>query len=244
MRSKPVLIFQHNLIRPPGYFADYLARSGVTTMTLLVGSKRDLPSKRMLRDISGLAVFGTDFSVSDAPAWLAFEIDLVRRALDADLPVFGHGLGAQVLAELTGGSVHCSSAPEIGWYPLALRPEALHTPWLERLSSKPYTAFMCHEHALKHPPDSVPLLSSAASPCQAFAYRSSIGVQFHAEITPSTFRAWLPVLLERLPPPSFSVQSASELEDEISRKIAAQRYLSAALYGYWTTQLGNDSKVC
>ena len=244
MRTKPVLIFQHNHVRPPGYFADYLARSGVTTMTLLVASKRDVPDKRILHDSSGLAIFGADFSVSNSPPWLAFEMDLVRCALDADLPVFGHGLGAQILAELTGGSVQGEYAPAIGWYPLMLRPEVSHTPWLERLSCTPHSGFMCHEHALEHPPDSVPLLSSAVSPCQAFAYRSSIGMQFHAEITPSTFRAWLPVLLERLPPPSFSVQSASELEDEISRKIAAQRRISAALYGYWTTQLGQDSGVC
>ena len=244
MRTKPVLIIQHSTLRPPGYFADFLARSGIATMTLLVGSKPDLPDKDILRDIAGIAIFGADFSLLDAPPWLCFEIELIRRALDTDLPIFGHGLGGEILAEAMGGSLCRMSAPEIGWFPLALRSEVSNTPWLERLSVPSHTVFMCHQHALKHPPDSVPLLSSAMSPCQAFAHRSSVALTFYAELTPATFRTWLPELLEYLPPPSFGVQSASELEDEISRKIAAQRHLSAALYGYWAAQLDRDSRVC
>ena len=243
MPAKPILILQHQHNHPPGFFAEFLARAGLATMTLLVRCERDVPSKSMLREISGLAIFGGEYVINERPPWLAGEMRFIRGALDAGFAIFGHGEGGQMLAQAAGGGMRPNTAPEIGWFPLSLRPEAAHTPWLERLSGKSCTAFMRHADAFETPPGAVPLLSSTLSPCQAFVFGASIGVRFHPEITQATFRDWLPEILQHLPPPSISVQTAAELEADVLRKIAAGRELSRIFYEYWATQFEIRSRA-
>jgi GMP synthase (glutamine-hydrolysing) len=212
-------------------------------MTLLVRGAADVPSDAALRDVSGIAIFGGDFCLNEPPSWLEREIRFIRGALDRGFPVFGHGVGGSILAQAAGGGVHRIAGPEIGWLPLSLRPEAARTPWLDRLSGVAHLAFMRHTDAFETPPGAVPLLSSTLSPCQAFALDGSIGVRFHPEVTHAILREWLPKIVERLPPPSITVQTAAELETDVSRKITAGRELSAVFYRYWATQLDVRSRA-
>src|SRR5205823_132054 len=72
-----------------------------------------------LPDVSGaafLASLGSIHSVTqDDPEWVPAEVDAVRQAVDADVPVLGLCFGGQVLSLVLGGGVDRLEETEIGW---------------------------------------------------------------------------------------------------------------------------------
>ena len=61
---------------------------------------------------------GASWSAYDASlhSWLLPELQLLRDAHEAQVPVLGVCFGGQLLAAAHGGSVARSAHPEIGWY--------------------------------------------------------------------------------------------------------------------------------
>jgi GMP synthase-like glutamine amidotransferase len=131
-----------------------------------------------------LIPLGAPWSVYDRSAvapWIDSEVELLRAAHTADLPVLGICFGAQALATALGGRVERAPLPEIGWLTVVSdAPELISPgPW-----------FQWHFDRFVTPPGAVELARSAVGP-QAFRVGRSLGVQFHPEITEETLRQWL-----------------------------------------------------
>jgi GMP synthase-like glutamine amidotransferase len=116
--------------------------------------------------------------------WLAGEKAFVAKAIDADKPVLGICLGAQLLADVLGGNVSKGTQPEIGWYPVELTPAGHAHPLFAGFPTR-FTALHWHGDTFSIPPGATHAASSAACANQAFAYHGSrvVGLQFHLEET-------------------------------------------------------------
>lgn len=149
------------------------------------GERRDL-----------LVVLGGPMSVGDTAEypWLVGEKQFLRAALERGEMILGICLGAQLLAELLGGTVTQNVAgPEIGWFPVALDPAARDLRWFSRFPDS-VMAFHWHGDTFSLPPNAVPIGNSAACANQGFAWGGHVlGLQFHLEAT----REWILGLMER-----------------------------------------------
>jgi GMP synthase-like glutamine amidotransferase len=124
--------------------------------------------------------------------WLRATKDLLRAAVAADVPTLGVCLGAQLLAEATGGRVERGDAgPELGARLVAKRDAAWGD---ELLGDAPLTPIVVqwHEDAIVDlPPGAVHLASSPRYAHQAFRVgQRAWGLQFHVETTPEMVRHW------------------------------------------------------
>ncbi len=143
-----------------------------------------------LHDFDMLAVMGGPMSVHDEDdfPWLKEEKIFIRNAIDAGKAVIGICLGAQIIAEVTGGEVEACDKKEIGWYPITLTPEGRHNPIFSHLPVS-LVVFHWHGEAFSLPPRAKLIASSEANPNQVFVIGDNvIGMQCHFEITPDSVR--------------------------------------------------------
>jgi GMP synthase-like glutamine amidotransferase len=137
----------------------------------------DLPDPR---GYDAVLVLGARWGVySDAVAsWVKPELELLRTADEADVPVFGICFGGQMLAQAHGGSVAASPVPEVGPHVVSGVPAVagVWTQW--------------HYDRFVPPADATVIGVNAAAP-QAFVLRRNLAVQFHPEIDADSLVGWL-----------------------------------------------------
>ena len=174
-----VLFISHEAGVLPGYLGEAAQRRGMAVDVCDVWDGGTLPEPGSHDLIVPLG--SAEAAYDDGVPWLAAELDLLRRAAAADLPIFGVCFGAQALARALGGTVTRASRPEIGWYEIeSERPDVIEPgPWLE-----------WHFDVLLPPPGSQILARSAVG-VQAWRRDRLLGVQFHPEVTPAILDAWI-----------------------------------------------------
>ncbi len=142
---------------------------------------------------SGLVVMGGPMNVDEVDRYpfLRAEVGWIREAVEAEIPVLGVCLGAQLLAKALGAAVYPNRVKEIGWYEIELTPEAASDPLFEGCSPR-QTVFQWHGDTFDLPTGAVHLATSALCRHQAFRYGpSAYGLQFHAEMTAALVDDWL-----------------------------------------------------
>ena len=108
------------------------------------------------------------------------EIEWLRDADAAGVPILGICFGAQALATALGGCVHKLSTPEVGWVTVASNDD-------DRIPAGPWMAW--HEDGFTLPPLAYELASNAFG-VQAFCHCRHLAVQFHPEVTPEIVEGW------------------------------------------------------
>ncbi len=117
------------------------------------------------------------------------EIAAIAARLDADKPILGICLGAQLMAVALGARVAPGPVKEIGWAPLALTPDG-ETSVLSPLGTTPVLHW--HGDNCELPAGCMRLASTRHCPVQAFMRTSSqLALQFHLETEPARFESWL-----------------------------------------------------
>src|SRR5262245_13216678 len=186
-----LLVFQHIANQILGTLDPLLRRERIRIR--YVNYDRHPDARPTLDGYDGLVVLGGPMNVDDAERapHLRHEIDVIREALDRDLPVLGICLGAQLLAHALGAHVGRAPKPEIGWYDVAFQEEARsddllgHVDPIERL-------FQWHGDAFDLPRGAVHLASTAGCPNQAFRVGDRAwGFQFHLEVDEPMIDRWL-----------------------------------------------------
>ena len=158
---KPVVIFRHAPTEGPGYFATYLSRNGVPWEIVKIDEGEPVPHD--VKAFSGLAFMGGPMSVNDALPWIAAVLDLIRSALEADIPVVGHCLGGQLMARALGGTVTRHPIKEIGWGEITPTRTSLAKRWLgDDLTS--FTGFHWHGESFSIPAGAERVLSALCVP--------------------------------------------------------------------------------
>ena len=162
----------------------------------IVGPETGTPLPDDLRGYDALVVLGGSPGPEDdevAP-WMPQTRELVRQALDAQVPYLGICLGAQVLGVVAGGAVAEAEHPEVGLSRFELTPEAAGDPLLGALQADPGPLRALQWHFLEVtdlPQGSVSLARSPACANQAFRVGPNAwGLQFHLEADAEIARGW------------------------------------------------------
>jgi len=144
-------------------------------------------------DWAALIVLGGPMNVdqTDRFPFLAWETGWIRQALDAQLPLLGICLGAQLLARSLGSRVYPNGVKEIGWYPIQITPDGQQD--LLFAGSQPIeSAFHWHGDTFDLPTGAKLLAFSELCRNQAFRFGPSAwGLQFHLEMTGEMIDEWL-----------------------------------------------------
>jgi GMP synthase-like glutamine amidotransferase len=113
--------------------------------------------------------------------WLLPEMELLRAAHHAGIPIFGICFGGQLMARILGGNVAPGPNPELGWTHVeTLVDDGFPTgPWFES-----------HNDRWQLPSGARELAATVLA-SQAFTLHRTLAVQFHPEIDPETLDVWL-----------------------------------------------------
>lgn len=228
-----VLVVQHVDPETPGILTEILEERGIAIDTIRTYRGERVPESASGR--SGLVVMGGPMGVYEEPRYphLGAEIRLLRSALEEGLPVLGICLGSQLLAAALGARV-APGTREIGWFPVALSPEAASDRLWSGIES-PFTPFHWHGDAFDLPSGCVALARSERTAFQAFAYREqAYGFLFHLEVTEPMVRAMTGAFPEEL-------AAAGGDRDELLRGAAgalpAIREIATTVLGRWADRL-------
>ena len=151
--------------------------------------------QRPLDQYSGLVVLGGDENINqvDRYPYLEREYEIVNDWIEADRPLFGVCLGAQMIAHVSGGSVFKASEREFGWEQIDVLPAGRDDP-VTGFGADTLIGLAWHDYAFEPPPGSTTLASNSVC-VQAFRYGEAWGFQHHPEIEGSVLDHWLAPLL-------------------------------------------------
>lgn len=130
-----------------------------------------------------LIVLGGQMCTDEKAAYpfLEQELALLSKCVRADVPTLGICLGAQLLAEATGGTVR-HDEPEIGYAPVRLTDAGREDPLMSGFVDGTPT-FNAHRDFITAGPDVVVLAESDRAPVHAFRVGTRVyGLQFHPEM--------------------------------------------------------------
>jgi GMP synthase-like glutamine amidotransferase len=222
------LIIQHEEPTPPGFVNEWLDEHGaiVETLRIDIDDREVDPSDYDLIVSLGAECAAFDDSMPFVPR----EARLMRRAVDADVPVLGLCFGGQMLARVLGGEVFRSDVSEIGW--LAVRsnePELVpEGPW-----------FQWHFDAFTVPPGATLIAESDVGP-QAFVAGRSLGLQFHPEVTTEIMDDWVRVYRHELDADGVDPDA---LLEETKRRAPETRQMSRQLLERYLSDIAGLSST-
>lgn len=121
--------------------------------------------------------------------WLPAEKKFIGKAIAANKIVLGICFGAQLIADVLGARVVRNPHKEIGWFPVALRPEGIESAPFKDFPTQ-FPAFHWHGDTFSLPPGAAMLAQSEACPAQAFSANGGrvLALQFHLESSMESVR--------------------------------------------------------
>jgi len=183
-----LLVLQHIACEPPAAFEDELRERGLDLVRVELDEGEPLPD---WREFPAIVVMGGPMGAYEEAEhpWLAAEKRLLREAVDADVPVWGVCLGAQLLAGALGARVYPGERPEVGLLPVELTPAASSDPVFGEAPPS-FPTLQWHGDTFDLPAGATLLASSPAYPNQAFRIGRSYALQFHIEVSLELATEW------------------------------------------------------
>jgi GMP synthase-like glutamine amidotransferase len=178
--------------------------------------------------IDFLVVLGGPMDADDevASPWLHVEKHYIAECIAAGHPVLGICLGAQIIAEVLGGTVKRNPEKEIGWHTIERTAFGESEPFFAQW---PQCAVVgqWHGDTFDLPGGLEPVYSSEACANQAFVFgRRVVGLQFHLEWSEESLGKLIEECQAELDATdAMWVMSASEMRDEAPERIAINREL-------------------
>ena len=186
-----VLFMQHDPFSPPRLVAERFEELGFEAVeeTIVDAHLYDTPGEATHefpdpRDFDVIVPMGSPWGAWDDSkigSWLLPELQWLRDADAAGVPVLGICFGGQLLARAHGGSVGRAPDCEIGWTSLWSEDESLIDPG-------PWFSFHFDRWELPPGADEIARTSRAS---QAFTLRKNLALQFHPELTGDMLEGWL-----------------------------------------------------
>jgi GMP synthase (glutamine-hydrolysing) len=233
-----ILVFKHVPYEGPATITDWAARAGhvidIHEWYQTPTAPDELPDY--------LIIMGGPMNVDEEQEypWLAAEKTYIRKALDADIPVLGICLGAQLIAAVLGEKVYPGPHRELGWLPLTFAPEASQHSTLRAFTelnsdadSDDVNVFHWHGDTFDLPAGATLLGSTDGCRNQGFAWRNAVGLQFHIEMDQSV----LTKLIQEHRLPEWSgiyIASSEAILSDTTKYQTACRKILFRLLGLWS----------
>lgn len=189
MTTRRILELRHVECEGPAAYLPVLKEyAEVVTVRLW---KEPVPSDL---DFVAIVVMGGPMGANDGGTipWIDEEIDYLRSAVDASVPVWGVCLGAQLLAAALGARVYTGAVPEVGVGRVDLTGRGVVDPVWGGLPTA-FRALQWHSDTFDVPDGAELLASSTDYPNQMFRYGSSYAIQFHLEVDAELAQQWLQI---------------------------------------------------
>ncbi len=182
-----------------------------------------------LESFAMLVVMGGPMGIYDEQGypWLGPEKVFLRQAIEAEKPVLGICLGAQLVADVLGAKVQANKDKEIGWFPV-VRGENIPEP-LREILPKTQTVFHWHGDTFDLPVGAVHLYASNGCRHQAFVLdKRVIALQFHLETTAESARLLLDNCRHELVPGPW-IQTERQIADGSEKNSGINRTMEQIL---------------
>ncbi len=186
-----VIAIRHLCFEDLGSLARVLAERGLAPRYLDAGID-DLAALDPLAPAL-LVILGGPIGVNDGTDYpfLADELALLQRRLDADLPTLGICLGAQLIAHALDCPVYPGPGKEIGWQPLQLTQAGRAGP-MRHLDGASTSMLHWHGDTFELPANATLLASTPLCRHQAFTWgRATLALQCHPELVAGQIERWL-----------------------------------------------------
>lgn len=179
-----ILFLLHAPFELPGIIESWASEKGFELSYASPFAGENLPKSNLAIDLI-ISMGGPQSAALDLSnyTYLNDEVDLIRNALKASIPVLGFCLGAQLIGEALGARTERSPYKEIGIYPITLTEKGARDPLLQGL---PNTFLVPHWHSDMPglTKEAKILATSSACPRQIIRYLPhAYGFQCHPEMT-------------------------------------------------------------
>ena len=235
MASRPVAIFRFNPTEGPAYFADWLDAQKIPWQLVPLDEGAGVPIDP--RAFAGIGLMGGPMSVNDALPWIAPLSALLRAAVERAVPVIGHCLGGQLLAQALGARVTRTPMPEIGWIDVETTDSGARAAWFGGHAR--FTPFQWHYDVFDVPAGATRVLTNRFNPNQAYVIDDRhIGFQCHIEMTDELVRTWCRTGAGEIAAPEApALQSRDEILRDLPERLAALQAIAGAVYARWVQKL-------
>lgn len=234
---KPVRIFRHVACEGPGYLGTFLERHNIPFELICIDEGVTVP--KALDDVSGLIFMGGSMNVTDPLQWVSEEKELIRNAINKNIPVMGNCLGAQLMSAALGGTITHDENMEIGWHKIEADVNNADNEWLKDLPDN-FIPFHWHADTFSIPEEATVLFHSKCRMNQAFMIKNSIALQFHLEMTTEMVEEWVSLFKGDLEQGHPCVQNADEILLNLKKKIDALHQHADFFYAKWIKGLNNN----
>lgn len=184
------LFIEHDHVSPPGLVGERLDHHGYEIVEHLIVPEERFYDPRVTaeypdpREFDVIVPMGAPWAAYDRDlvgSWVLPELDFLREADAAEVPVLGICFGGQLLALAHGGSVAQGPAPEFAWV-------QIETDEPDVVSAGPWFQWHFDRWTL---PSGAQELARTPVASQAFLLRRNFAVQFHPELAADALRGWL-----------------------------------------------------
>ncbi|MEO5764883.1 MAG: type 1 glutamine amidotransferase [Casimicrobiaceae bacterium] len=231
---RPIAIFRFSPTEGPAHFAEWL--DAQQRPWRLVAVDRGDPVPRDPQAFAGIGMMGGPMSATDPLEWIAPLSVFLRDAVHEGVPVIGHCLGGQLLAQALGARVVPATTAEIGWIDVDAVDVDAREDWFG--GRERFTAFQWHYDAFDVPAGATRVLCNAFNPNQAYVVdERHIGFQCHVEMTRSLVETWCRSAGELPATSSPSRQSRDDILRDVAARVAALNRIADGIYARWARHL-------
>jgi GMP synthase-like glutamine amidotransferase len=231
----PVAVFRFSPTEGPAHFADWLDARALPWQLFALDQGAAVPEDSSA--FAGIGMMGGPMAAYDALPWIAPISELLRDAVARQVPVIGHCLGGQLLAQALGARVGRAPRPEIGWFDVDVDAAPSARAWFGGRDR--FTTFQWHHDGFALPAGAQRVLTGVAHANQAYVVDGRhIGMQCHVEMTAALLESWLDSgAAELSEASSATVQPAAAIRAAAAACLPALHDVAAAVYARWAQGL-------